>query len=56
MTEHRDSFRFLLPAGWSERVEPAMLHVISLAQHAMAYTRNCAVQQPSCACAVESGE
>ncbi len=32
-----------LPAGWSEHARTAMLHVISLAQFAVAYTRGWAV-------------
>ena len=32
-----------LPAGWSQHAKSAMLHVISLAQFALAYTRGWAV-------------
>ena len=40
MATQTDSFRIPLPRGWSGRVTSAVLHVISLAQHAMAYTRS----------------
>ena len=35
-----------LPSGWPRHVTSAMLHVISLAQYAMAYTRSWAVNSP----------
>ncbi len=35
-----------LPSGWSRHVTSAMLHVIALAQCAMAYTRSWAVNSP----------
>ncbi len=36
MAKHKNP----LPRGWSRRVRSAMLHVIALAQYAMAYTRS----------------
>ena len=36
-----------LPRGWSSHVKSAMLHVISLAQFAMAYTRGWAANSPN---------
>jgi len=38
MAKQTDSFRIPLPNGWRRRAKSAMLHVISLAQYAMAYT------------------
>jgi hypothetical protein len=43
MTKQADSLRIPLPRGWPSRVKSAMLHVISLAQFALAYTRGWAV-------------
>ncbi len=43
MTEKADPFRFPLPRGWPGRVKSAMLHIISLAQYAVVYTRGWAV-------------
>ncbi len=43
MTRHGNPPRIPLPAGWSQHARSAMLHVISLAQFALAYTRGWAV-------------
>ncbi len=43
MTEHKNPFKIPLPRGWSQHARSAMLHVISLAQFALAYTRGWAV-------------
>jgi putative transposase len=43
MAQQADSPRIHLPRGWPRRVRSAMLHVISLGQYAMAFTRSCAV-------------
>ena len=43
MTEHKNPFRIPLPRGWPQHARSAMLHVISLAQFALAYTRGWAV-------------
>lgn len=43
MTRHGNPPVIPLPAGWSEHARSAMLHVISLAQFALAYTRGWAV-------------
>ena len=43
MAEQADSLRIPLPRGWPGRVKSATLHVISLAQFALAYTRGWAV-------------
>lgn len=43
---HRNSVRIPLPRGWRGRVRSGMLHVISLAQFALAYTRSWAVNSP----------
>ncbi len=39
MAKATDSLRIPLPRGWPGRVRSAILHVISLAQFALAYTR-----------------
>ena len=39
MAKNSDLFRIPLPRGWPRRVRSATLHVISLAQFALAYTR-----------------
>ena len=39
MRKHRNPPGIPLPARWSQRARSAMLHVISLAQFALAYTR-----------------
>lgn len=39
MSKHDDSPRIDLPRGWPRPVKSAMLHVIALAQYAVAYTR-----------------
>ena len=43
MTNHSNPPGIPLPAGWSQHARSAMLHVISLAQFALAYTRGWAV-------------
>ncbi len=43
MTKHGNPPGIPLPAGWSKHARSAMLHVISLAQFALAYTRGWAV-------------
>ncbi len=43
MTKHGNRSRIPLPAGWSQQARSATLHVISLAQFALAYTRGWAV-------------
>ncbi len=43
MTKHGNPPRIQLPAGWFRHTRSAMLHVISLAQFALAYTRGWAV-------------
>ncbi len=40
MTKHKNLPRVPLPNGWHRRAKSAMLHVISLAQYAVAYTRS----------------
>ncbi len=40
MAKRANPLRMPLPRGWCHRVKSAMLHVISLAQYAMAYTRS----------------
>ena len=40
MVKQKKSQPIPLPRGWSRRVRSAMLHVISLAQYAMAFTRS----------------
>ena len=37
-----------LPRGWPSRVKSAILHVISLAQFTLAYTRGWAANSPNC--------
>jgi len=46
MTRHRKPPRIPLPGDWPLRVKSAMLHLISLAQYASAYTRGWAVNSP----------
>ena len=46
MTNNRNPPRITLPRGWPRRVKSAMLHVISLAQYATAFTRSWAVNSP----------
>ncbi len=46
MTNSRNPPRITLPRGWPGRVKSAMLHVISLAQYATAFTRSWAVNSP----------
>jgi hypothetical protein len=46
MTENQDAPKTLLPRGWSKQVRAAVLHVISLAQYAAAYTRGWAADIP----------
>ncbi len=43
MTNSENPPRITLPRGWPGRVKSAMLHVISLAQYATAFTRSWAV-------------
>ena len=43
MTKYGNPPGIPLPAGWSRHARSAMLHVISLAQFARAYTRGWAV-------------
>ncbi len=43
MTRHGNPPGIPLPAGWSKHARSAMLHVISLAQFALAYTCGWAV-------------
>ncbi len=43
MTKRKNPPEISLPRGWPRRVKSAMLHVISLAQFALAYTRGWAV-------------
>ena len=46
MTRHRNRPKIPLPRGWARSVKMAVLHVISLAQFGMAYTRGWAVNSP----------
>ncbi len=46
MVKRTNPLRIRLPKGWHRRVKSAMLHVISLAQYSMAYTRGWAVNSP----------
>ena len=46
MAEHIISHRIPLPRNWSLGVKSAMVQSISLAHHAMAYTRSCVVKSP----------
>ncbi len=39
--------RLAIPNGWTASIKAAMLHVISLAQYAMAYTRSWAANSPN---------
>jgi transposase InsO family protein len=43
MARHQNPGRIPLPRGWPQHVRSAMLHVIALAQYAVAYTRGWAV-------------
>ena len=43
MAKQQNPPRIPLPRGWPRQVKSAMLHVVSLAQYAMAYTRSWAV-------------
>ncbi len=43
MTKYKNPLRIPLPRGWARRVKSTMLHVVSLAQYATAYTRSWAV-------------
>ena len=43
MSKHGNQCGIPLPGGWSKRVKSTMLHLISLAQYAVAYTRGWAV-------------
>ena len=43
MTKQKNPPRITLPRGWPRRVRSAMLHVIALAQYAMAHTRGWAL-------------
>ncbi len=40
MAKHRNPSRIPLPRGWPRSVKSGMMHVISLAHCAMAYTRS----------------
>ncbi len=46
MTKHRNRPKIPLPQSWPLHVKPALLHVIAVAQHAIAYTRGWAVNSP----------
>ena len=46
MTKHKNLPSIPLPNGWPRRVKATMLHVISLVQYALAYTRSWAVNSP----------
>ncbi len=43
MVRHEHPPRIHLPRGWPRRVKSAMLHVVALAQYAVAFTRSWAV-------------
>ena len=43
MAEHTNPPRIHLPRGWPRRVKSAMLHVVALAEYAVAYTRGWAI-------------
>ena len=47
MTAKRPSPEIPLPRGWPSRVKSAILHVISLAQFTLAYTRGWAANSPN---------
>jgi hypothetical protein len=47
MAKQTVSLKIPLPRGWPGRVKSATLHVISLAQFALAYTRGWAVNSSS---------
>ena len=46
MTKHMNLPRIPLPGAWPQSIKVAMLHVIALAQYAMAHTRGWAVNSP----------
>ena len=46
MANQKSPPRIPIPQGWPRRVKSAMLHVLSLAQYGMAYTRSRAVNSP----------
>ena len=46
MVKRTNPLRIRLPRGWPQSVKSATLHVISLAQFSMAYTRGWAVNCP----------
>jgi len=46
MSQDPDPTRIDLPRGWPRRVKSAVVHVIALAQYAVAYTRGWAVDSP----------
>ena len=47
MVSHINPSEMPLPTGWSRRAKLAMLHVLSLAQYATAYTRGWAADSRS---------
>ncbi len=46
MAKHKNQPGKRLPPTWPRRVRSAMLHDISLAQYALAYTRSWAINSP----------
>ena len=48
MARQTDSVRIPLPHGWRGRVRSGMLHVMSLAQYALAYTFPSRKLYPGC--------
>lgn len=46
MTRHMNLLRIPLPEAWPQSIKVAMLHVIALAQYAIAHTRGWAVNSP----------
>jgi hypothetical protein len=46
MAKHQNPGRIRLPRGWPQHVRSALLHVISLAQYAVTYTRGWAIDSP----------
>ncbi len=46
MVKRTNPLRIPLPGGWPQSVKSAMLHVISLVQFGMAYTRGWEVNSP----------
>ncbi len=46
MAKQQNPPRILLPRGWPQSVKSATLHLVSLAQLRMAYTRGWAVNSP----------